>query len=99
MGQRTQLSEEMKRLDHLLDRRHPRSRRSSRAAPSCAKSSAPRCPQILASACVHGDFQLSNILFKDREVGALIDWEISLIGPTLLDLGWICFFADRASFM
>ncbi|HVN28410.1 MAG TPA: phosphotransferase family protein, partial [Candidatus Binataceae bacterium] len=97
-GSITELSEEMKRLDHLLDRdtldpkvvaRAPELREKLRA-------SLPKSPRI---GIVHGDFQFSNILFKDGKTSALIDWEISMIGPTLLDLGWICFFADRASFV
>ncbi len=48
---------------------------------------------------VHGDFQWSNVLFNEERVVALIDWEISLVGATLLDLGWICFFSDPASWV
>jgi hypothetical protein len=33
--------------------------------------------------------------FNESGPVALIDWEISSIGPILLDLGWISFFADR----
>jgi len=97
-GSVTELSEEMKRLDHLLDRdtldpkfvaRGPELREKLR-------SSLPKNPRV---GIVHGDFQFSNILFKDGKTVAVIDWEISMIGPTLLDLGWICFFADRASFV
>ena len=97
-GSVTELSEEMKRLDHLLDRdtldpkvvaRGPELREKLR-------SSLPANPRV---GIVHGDFQFSNILFNDHQVSAVIDWEISMIGPTLLDLGWISFFADRASFV
>src|ERR1019366_5527832 len=49
--------------------------------------------------CVHGDFQWSNVLFNEERVVALIDWEISLVGATLLDLGWICFFSDPGSWV
>jgi len=89
----TPLGEEMKRLDHLLDRptldpatvaRGPELRERLR-------STIPEQPRI---GCVHGDFQLSNILFNQSGVVALIDWEIALLGPTLLDLGWFCFFSD-----
>ena len=59
------------------------------------RSSLPSTPRI---GIVHGDFQFSNILFNHGKVVALIDWEISMIGPTLLDLGWICFFSDPDSF-
>jgi aminoglycoside phosphotransferase (APT) family kinase protein len=56
----------------------------------------PETPRV---GCVHGDFQWSNILFNDGRVVALIDWEIALCGPTLLDLGWLCLFNDPASWV
>src|SRR5271168_831030 len=92
------LSEELKRLDYLLDRptldpavvaRAPELRERLR-------SSLPDCARI---GCVHGDFQWSNVLFDEDRVVALIDWEISIVGATLLDLGWICFFSDPASWV
>ncbi len=52
-------------------------------------------PTEVRIGCVHGDFQWSNLLFNENGPVALIDWEISSIGPILLDLGWISFFADR----
>jgi len=97
-GSVTELGEEMKRLDHLLDRdtldpkvvaRAPELREKLRA-------SLPAHPRI---GIVHGDFQFANILLNGGKVVAVIDWEISMIGPTLLDLGWICFFSDPASFV
>ena len=96
-GDPTLLADEMKRLDHLLDRptldpavvaRGPELR-------ALLYASLPDNPRV---GCVHGDFQWSNIMFNAGEVAALIDWEIALCGPTLLDVGWICFFADPASF-
>jgi aminoglycoside phosphotransferase (APT) family kinase protein len=90
------LADEMKRLDNLLDRptldpavvaRGPELRERLR-------SSLPTNPRL---GCVHGDFQWSNILFNHERPVALIDWEISMIGPTLLDLGWVAFFCDPES--
>jgi aminoglycoside phosphotransferase (APT) family kinase protein len=92
------LGEEMKRLDYLLDRptldpavvaRAPELRESLRAT----------LPQASRLGCVHGDFQWSNLLFDTERPVALIDWEIASIGPTLLDLGWVCFFADADSWV
>jgi len=92
------LSDELKRLDYLLDRdtldpavvaRGPELRERLR-------SSLPAGTRI---GCVHGDFQWSNVLFDEERVVALIDWEISLVGATLLDLGWICFFSDPQSWV
>ncbi|HYA34113.1 MAG TPA: phosphotransferase family protein [Candidatus Binataceae bacterium] len=92
------LEDEMKRLDYLLDRptldpavvaRGPLLRERLR-------STLPANPRL---GCVHGDFQWSNILFNNDGPMALIDWEISSIGPVMLDLGWLCFFADPRSFV
>lgn len=96
-GSVTTLGEEMKRLDHLLDRDTLDPKVVARAPELRDKlrSSIPESPRI---GIVHGDFQWSNIMFNQGKVVALIDWEISMIGPTLLDLGWVCFFADPESF-
>lgn len=97
-GEPFPLSEELKRLDYLLDRptldpavvaRAPELRERLR-------STLPANPRV---GCVHGDFQWSNILFNEERPLAVIDWEIALTGPTLLDLGWICFFSDPASWV
>ena len=90
------LADEMKRLDNLLDRptldpavvaRGPELRERLRSS----------IPTDARLGCVHGDFQWSNILFNHQRPIALIDWEISSIGPTLLDLGWVAFFCDPDS--
>jgi aminoglycoside phosphotransferase (APT) family kinase protein len=92
------LTEEFKRLDYLLDRptldpavvaRAPELRERLRAT-------IPTNPRI---GCVHGDFQWANVLFDEHRPVALIDWEIALIGPVLLDLGWVCFFGDAESWL
>jgi aminoglycoside phosphotransferase (APT) family kinase protein len=92
------LSEEMKRLDYLLDRPTLDPAVVARAPElrDRLRSSLPAGARI---GCVHGDFQWSNVLFNEDRVVALIDWEISLVGATLLDLGWICFFSDPASWV
>ena len=99
-GEPLSLADEMKRLDNLLDRptldakvvgRGPLLRERLR------QSLPP--PERVHVGCVHGDFQWSNVLFNDERVVALIDWEISLVGATLLDLGWICFFSDPGSWV
>jgi aminoglycoside phosphotransferase (APT) family kinase protein len=46
----------------------------------------------------HGDFQWSNLFFSpQRELLAVIDWELWGIGATLNDLGWFLTFCDRAN--
>ena len=85
-GEPVPLADEMKRLDHLLDRPTLDPAVVARAPELRQKllESLPAAPQI---GCVHGDFQWANVLFHDGKVSALIDWEIALLGPTLLDLG------------
>ena len=97
-GDPLSLIEELQRLDNLIDRptldpavvaRGPELRERLRA-------SIPASPR---SGCVHGDFQWANILYDENQPIALIDWEIASIGPTLIDLGWVSFFADPASWV
>lgn len=45
----------------------------------------------------HGDFQTNNILFDSASVVVVLDWEISGIGARFLDLGWLLFMNDAAS--
>lgn len=55
-------------------------------------------PRNTETGCVHGDFHWGNIIFGEDEVLAIVDWEIAFLGPVLLDVGWICFYADTQSF-
>jgi aminoglycoside phosphotransferase (APT) family kinase protein len=41
-----------------------------------------------------GDSRLANVLFRDAEPVAVLDWEAVALGPRELDLGWLVFFAD-----
>jgi aminoglycoside phosphotransferase (APT) family kinase protein len=97
-GEPFALSEEMKRLDYLLDRPTLDPAVVARA-PELRERMRSSLPAAARIGCVHGDFQWSNVLFNDERVVALIDWEISLVGATLLDLGWICFFSDPDSWV
>ncbi len=43
----------------------------------------------------HGDFQWSNLMYSaEGRLRAVIDWELTGIGASLNDLGWICIFSD-----
>jgi len=68
---------------HALARRALHQLRRSRPEPS-----GPPC-------LVWGDARLSNLIYRDAEVVAVLDWEMSCVGDPLLDLGWWVF-ADRA---
>ena len=97
-GDPLSLGEELTRLDYLLDRPTLDSQVVARAPELRARlrASIPATPRL---GCVHGDFQWANVLFSEVRPIALIDWEIASIGPTLLDLGWVSFFADPASWI
>jgi aminoglycoside phosphotransferase (APT) family kinase protein len=44
----------------------------------------------------HGDFQTANLFASaEAELLAIIDWELTGVGATLNDVGWICTFSDR----
>lgn len=38
----------------------------------------------------HGDYRLGNVVFADRSVVALLDWERAMPGHPLHDLGFLC---------
>ncbi len=86
------LSIEIDRLHRLLDRPTLDPREVARA-PGLRDKLRATAPDVRAG-CVHGDFQWNNILFGPDRVAALIDWEMAMLGATLLDLGWLCFFAE-----
>lgn len=44
---------------------------------------------------VHGDYHPGNMLFRGRDVVAILDWEIAEIGQPLLDLGALCIVPSR----
>lgn len=46
---------------------------------------------------VHGDFYSNNWIFDNGHLTGIVDWEGSSLGPSLLDLGWVCMMYDTAS--
>jgi aminoglycoside phosphotransferase (APT) family kinase protein len=38
-----------------------------------------------------GDARIGNVLYRDFEPAALLDWEMATLGPRELDLGWFVF--------
>jgi aminoglycoside phosphotransferase (APT) family kinase protein len=72
--------------------------------PSLVSASEPLSRRLRASlvdngpvGCVHGDFQWTNFIFAGDRMRALLDWELAFIGPTVLDLAWLCLFCDAKS--
>src|SRR5439155_19775847 len=75
-GEPQPLSEEMKRLDHLLDRPTLDPKTVARA-PELREKLRATLPQTPRPGCVHGDFQWANVLFNHGRVVAVIYWEIA----------------------
>ena len=69
--------------------------------PDCRRRLLETLPTDAPVGIFHGDFQTSNLFFsmpveeRPPELVAVIDWELTGIGATLNDVGWICTFSDR----
>lgn len=48
-------------------------------------------PRSGPPAVVHGDTKLSNLMWQDGRVSAVLDWEMSLNGEPLADLGYMLY--------
>lgn len=48
-------------------------------------------------AVVHGDFYSNNWVCSGPHLLGVVDWEISRLGPALLDLGWLAMVCDPES--
>ena len=48
-------------------------------------------PKDFRPGVIHGDFHAANVMFSPDgpELAALVDWELSTVGDSLLDLGWL----------
>ncbi|MEM1232444.1 MAG: phosphotransferase family protein, partial [Pseudomonadota bacterium] len=47
-------------------------------------------PEAPRRALVHNDFRNGNFMVNEREIVAVLDWELAHIGDPMRDLGWIC---------
>jgi aminoglycoside phosphotransferase (APT) family kinase protein len=55
-------------------------------APRVARVLGARMPPLQPPVMVHADYHYGNMLFRDGQVVALLDWEIAQLGQPLLDL-------------
>lgn len=63
--------------------------------PDCRRRLLETIPHDAPVGIFHGDFQTSNLFCSlDGNLRAVIDWELTGIGATLNDVGWICTFSD-----
>jgi aminoglycoside phosphotransferase (APT) family kinase protein len=55
---------------------------------------------VSADALSWGDGRIGNMMFREHEVVAVLDWEMAAVAPPEVDLGWMCylhlFFQDLA---
>lgn len=57
-----------------------------------------RLPEGAPIGLFHGDFQVANLFFSFAgELLAVIDWELTGIGATLNDVGWVATFNTKAA--
>jgi aminoglycoside phosphotransferase (APT) family kinase protein len=47
-------------------------------------------PAATASALVHGDFRLGNLMVDGDGLVGVLDWELAHVGDPAEDLGWLC---------
>jgi aminoglycoside phosphotransferase (APT) family kinase protein len=93
-GERLAAHDELERYERFLHwaedgEPHPLGRR----ALSWLRANRPPTPPQ-GDALVWGDARLSNVVYRDFDVVAVLDWEMASIGDPLLDLGW-WIFADE----
>jgi aminoglycoside phosphotransferase (APT) family kinase protein len=97
-GPRIGLAGELERLDRLLDR-PTLDAATVVLAPRLRKLLIGTRPTRTPTGCLHGDFNWSNCLFDGGHLAAIIDWELAQTGAVLLDIGWLCLFSDRVSWV
>jgi aminoglycoside phosphotransferase (APT) family kinase protein len=49
-----------------------------------------RAPEAPRRALVHGDYRIGNVIFDERGLRAILDWELAHVGDPIEDLGWLC---------
>ncbi|MBW2316877.1 MAG: phosphotransferase family protein, partial [Deltaproteobacteria bacterium] len=49
-----------------------------------------RLPTQSRETLVHGDYRVGNVMFDEKGVVAILDWELAHVGDPAEDLGWFC---------
>ena len=90
---RTPLARNLARMrawyEFAVARHRPRRRSSSARWPG----SRPTCPTTSGAEAVlcWGDSRIGNVMYRDFEPVAVLDWEMAALGPREMDLSWMVF--------
>lgn len=96
LGDPVPFEEDVTRWDRLFERAADPKRLAR--APEVRRLLLARIPENAPVGVFHGDFQTANLFCAqgdDPHLKAVIDFELTGIGATLNDVGWICTFSDR----
>ena len=52
-------------------------------------------PQGSETVIVHGDYRTGNLVFRDDQIAAILDWEFSLLGDPMRDVAWVLASSNR----
>lgn len=96
LGDPVPFDEDVTRWDRLVERAADPERLAR--APEVRQRLLETIPEGAPIGIFHGDFQTANLFCsQDGQLQAVIDWELTGIGATLNDVGWISTFSDRAA--
>lgn len=94
LGDPVPFEEDVVRWDRLVERSADPERLAR--APEVRQRLLETIPEGAPIGVFHGDFQTANLFCSaDGNLKAVIDFELTGIGATLNDVGWICTFSDR----
>lgn len=93
LGDPVPFAEDVERWDRFYERAADPHLLSE--VPTCRARLLEKLPSDAPIGIFHGDFQTSNLFCSnDGQLLAVIDWELTGVGATLNDVGWICTFSD-----
>lgn len=94
LGDPVPFEEDVTRWDRFFERAADAERLKD--VPTVRRKLLDQLPADAPVGIFHGDFQTANLFCsKDGQLRAVIDWELTGIGATLNDVGWIVTFSDR----
>ena len=96
LGEPVRFAEDVERWDRFL----PKLAEPGRFAlqPRVRERLLARLPEGAPIGLFHGDFQVANLFFSfEGDLLAVIDWELTGIGATLNDVGWLATFNTKAA--